>query len=199
LAEAEAVLSQARERFPDSVELLAEWGLLCRALEREPEAIAALSEAVQRQPNQLEWQLRLGEVCNAAEEWEAALEPLEAATRQPEWAPEAWRELTRAREELEDWPAALKSAERWRAIDPTSPQPGLAAARCWVAEGELERARDELTRAIALDPQEAETWRARSEVLQRLGKAEQSQADAKRAEEVERARELDKPPEPRAE
>jgi len=192
--EAEEVLSRAVTRFPGDPEIQAEWGLLCRDLERTDAALVALQQAVQARPDQSEWQLRLGQTWNDAGEWQAAVTPLNRAVLDRELASEGWQEIVRAHVGAGDWNAALKAAGRWREVEPASPEAGLLMAQCQLALNEFEAATRTLNLTIGLDPQHAESWRARSELWRRLGQEERAAADARRATEVARSRALDQPP-----
>jgi tetratricopeptide (TPR) repeat protein len=154
---AEAALKQATTDDPKDYRAWFDLGFLYGATKRTPEAIDAYKKSVAAKPDVFESNLNLGLLLGDTAE---AAQYLRAATKlKPQTNPQkelarAWYSLGHV---LKDDPAAAADAFAESAkLDPTNPQPHLAAGHALAKKGDVPAAEREYQHAAQLDPKSKE-------------------------------------------
>ena len=163
-SEAEAVLAQLLNTFPDDAEGLLLLGRLRYIQRRCPEAEAALRRHLIARTNSLNGMIQLGLALLCQEKWTNAAETLELAVRlKPDFG-QAYNNLAVARSRAGDVPGAVRA---WR--EALRCNPGDINAHIGLAEelanaGGVEEAREHVRRAAEINPNDPRVRAAREQL-----------------------------------
>lgn len=162
-----AAYREALEALPDQPEALTGLGLACLEAGHYEEAIAAFRQLMGLRPGDPTPVLRLaevyqraGRVAEAASHYHQAGQ-LFAAQADLRRAVQAWVQAVRLEPNRVDTLDALSQAYRQLHQPEAAIRADLARARAWVQQGDLQRALEAVSAALALDPDHPQALQAR--------------------------------------
>jgi adenylate cyclase len=134
-------------------------GLALYLAQRSEEAVAEYEQALRLDPNSFEAHYFYGRACFAQNKMDLAANLFERAAKLKADDYEAsamlnlvYRAIGREPEAMRAARSAVEGAERDLALHPENPRPAYLGAVCLITLGEQERAREWLSRALAIDP-----------------------------------------------
>jgi Flp pilus assembly protein TadD len=179
-AQAEAALKQATAENPKDYRAWFDLGFLYGATNRKPEAIEAYRNSVGANPTVFESSLNLGLMLSESGSPEAE-QYLRAATQLKPQS-NAQKELARAWFALggvlkdKDATAAVNAFAECAKLDPTNPQPHMAAGQVLATKGDLAGAAREYQQAAQLDPKSKEPIEAQANMYLKAGQPAEAEA-----------------------
>jgi adenylate cyclase len=159
-----ATSARALELDPSLAEAHASHGLALSLAQRSQEAIKEFEQAIKLDPNSFESHYFYGRACfaqgalgRAAALFERAAELSPDDYQSNAMLTHVYRSLHRDSEIEGVARRALEKAEQELRLHPENPRPAYLGAVCLVALGERERAKEWLSRALAIDPDDLQT------------------------------------------